>query len=355
MFKAKPIVLSDDERAVLTARESSLTGPVRDAKRARLILLAASGISSAKIAKSLPMSEEYVALWRRRFLERRVEGLKDAPRPGGRRRFSHDDALAIAATATSAKDPADPVSTWTYFDITAKLRGEGLDISLSQVWRILRGMDIDLTRVRGWLNRRDDPEFWDRVRDVCGLYLNPPGENAVVLSIDEKTGIQAKRRIKADQPPSRGRVRRREFEYRRNGTASLLAALDVHSGEVTGKIIDRNNSVTFCEFLEEIDASVPSDCKVIVVLDNGSSHVSKATRQWLADHPRFEAHYTPKHASWVNQIELFFSILQRKVIRNGDFADRADLIDKLLRFIEEYDKTAKAFAWTYSGQLLKVA
>jgi transposase len=187
------------------------------------------------------------------------------------------------------------------------------------------------------------------------LYLNPPGEKAVVLSIDEKTAIQAKRRIKADQPPARGRVRRREFEYRRDGTASLLAALDVHSGEVTGKIIKRNNSVTFCEFLEEIDASVPSDYKVIVILDNGSSHVSKATRKWLEAHPRFEAHYTPKHASWVNQIELFFSILQRKVIRNGDFANRADLIDKLLRFIDEYDKTAKPFAWTYSAQPLKVA
>lgn len=355
MFKAKPIVLSDDERAVLTARASSLTGSVRDAKRARLILLAASGISSAKISKELPMSEEYVALWRRRFLECRVEGLKDAPRPGGRRRICHDDAMAIAATATSAKDPADPVSTWTYFEITEKLRGEGLVISVSQVWRILRGMDINLTRVRGWLNRRDDPEFWDRVRDVCGLYLNPPGENALVLSIDEKTGIQAKRRIKPDQPPAKGRPRRREFEYRRDGTASLLAALNVHSGEVTGKIIDRNNSVTFCEFLGEIEASVAPGRKIVLILDNGSSHVSKATRKWLAEHPRFEAHYTPKHASWVNQIELFFSILQRKVIRNGDFADRADLINKILGFIAEYDKTAKPFAWTYSGQPLKVA
>lgn len=301
------------------------------------------------------MSEEYVALWRRRFLERRIDGLKDAPRPGGPRRIGHDDKIAIAAMATSAKDPGDPVSTWTYFEITDKLRSEGLAISISHVWRILKAIDIDLTRVRGWLNRRDDPEFWERVRDVCGLYLNPPGENVLVLSIDEKTGIQAKRRIKADQPPGKGRVRRREFEYRRDGTASLLAALDGHGGQVTGRIIDRNNSVTFCEFLAEIDASVPAGFTISLILDNGSSHVSKATRQWLAEHPRFEAHYTPKHASWVNQIELFFSILQRKVVRNGDFANRADLIDKLLRFIEEYDKTAKPFAWTYSGQPLKVA
>ena len=135
MFKAAPIVLSDDERVVLSGRAASLTGPVRDAKRARLVLLAAAGVSSAKIAKALPMSEEYVAMWRRRFLASRLEGLKDAPRPGGPRRVGHDDKVKIAAVATSAKDPSDPVSTWTYADIAEKLAEDGIEISVSQVWR----------------------------------------------------------------------------------------------------------------------------------------------------------------------------------------------------------------------------
>jgi transposase len=262
--------------------------------------------------------------------------------------------VAIAAAATSAKDPDDPVSTWTYYDLAEKLAGDGITVSVSRLWEILKAMDIDLTRVRGWLNRRDDPEFWDRVRAVCGLYLSPT-ENAVVLSIDEKTGIQAKSRVVVDRPPGPGRARRREFEYRRHGTASLVAALDVHTGEVLAKPITRNDSVTFCDFLDDIDRAVPPELKIVVILDNGSSHVSKATRQWLAGHPRFEAHYTPKHASWVNQVELFFSILQRKVIRNGNFVDRDDLIDKLLHFIADYDQTARPFAWTYAGQPLKVA
>jgi transposase len=328
---------------------------VRDARRARVILMAAEGVPSARIAVSVPMSPEYVARWRRRFLESRLEGLKDDPRPGRPRRLGHNERLAIAAVATSAKDPDDPVSTWSYYEIVDRLRAEGTEVSASQVWRILRGLDIDLRRVRGWLNRRDDPEFWDRVRDVCGLYLSPPDEKALVLSIDEKTGIQAKRRVVADQPARPGRARRREFEYRRHGTASLVAALAVHSGEVLARPIARNDSATFCDFLDDIDRAVPPGTKIVVILDNGSSHVSKATRAWLAAHPRFEAHYTPKHASWVNQIELFFSILQRKVIRNGDFASRDDLIDKLLRFIADYDQTARPFAWTYAGQPLKVA
>ncbi|MDH3683658.1 MAG: IS630 family transposase, partial [Acidimicrobiia bacterium] len=249
----------------------------------------------------------------------------------------------------------DPVATWTYFDVAAKLVADGIQVSVSQVWRILSSMDIDLTKVRGWLNRRDDPDFWDRVRDVCGLYLNPP-EKALVLSVDEKTSIQAKSRKHPDQNPKPGRRRRREFEYVRHGTASLFAALDVHSGQVLAEPIPgRNNSVNFCAFLDEIERSVDPALAIHVVLDNGSSHVSKHTQAWFAAHPRWVVHYTPPHASWVNQIELFFSILQRKVIRNGSFESRDDLIAKLLGFIADYDQTAQPFKWTYAADPLKAA
>ena len=217
---------------------------------------------------------------------------------------------------------------------------------------VAAAMDIDLRKVRGWLNRRDDPDFWTRVRDVCGLYLNPP-DQAIVLSVDEKTGIQAKERIVKDQPARPGRVRRREFEYRRHGIAKLVAALDVNTGQVLADTIPRNDSGNFCAFLDTIESAVDPSLKIHVILDNGSSHTSKQTAAWFAAHSRWEVHFTPKHASWVNQVELFFSILQRKVIRNGNFPSQDDLITKMMTFITDYDQTARPFKWSYAADPLK--
>ena len=354
MWTAPPITVTDDERAELRRRVSAHTTSVRAARRARIILAAADGVPSRQIAATVGMHESNVAKWRNRFRDKGLDGLDDEPRPGGPRRFGHDERMAMAAAATSERDPDDPVATWTYAELTQRLWDEGIEVSASQLWRILRGMDIRLDQVRGWLNRRDDPNFWERVRDVCGLYLKPP-EKALVLSVDEKTAIQAKERKHPDQAVRAGRPRRREFEYVRHGTASLVAALDVHRGTVLARPIEANNSTTFCDFLGLIDEAVDAALAIHVILDNGSSHVSKQTRAWFADHPRWVVHYTPPHASWVNQIELFFSILQRKVVRNGNFASREDLVAKLLAFIGDYDRTAKPFAWTYSGDPLKVA
>jgi len=354
MWTAPPITLTDEQRAELTRRVAAHKTPVRAARRARIILLAADGVPSRQISAIVGMHESNVAKWRNRFREKGVEGLDDDPRSGRRRVFGHDERMAMAAAATSERDPFDPVATWTYLELAQHLWGEGLQVSVSQLWRILTAMDIRLDRVRGWLNRRDDPEFWERVRDVCGLYLNPP-ERALVLSVDEKTSIQAKERLRPDQACAPGRPRRREFEYVRHGTASLVAALDVHTGSVAARPIERNNSTTFCAFLDSIEQAVEASLAIHVILDNGSSHVSKETKAWFAAHPRWVVHYTPPHASWVNQIELFFSILQRKVIRNGNFDSREDLISKMLSFISDYDRTAKPFAWTYSGDPLKVA
>lgn len=355
MFTVERLEISVEERAELERRARAHTSSQRAARRARVILLCADGVPLRQIAGAVGMDQHQVGLWRRRFLDRRLDGLKDQPRPGRPRRLGHDERLKMAAIATSERDPADPVATWTCFEVAAEMLAEGIQVSVSQVWRILAAMDIDLTKVRGWLNRRDDPTFWDRVRDICGLYLSPP-ERALVLSVDEKTSIQAKQRRHPDQPARRGRHRRREFEYVRHGTASLFAALDVHSGQVLAKPIPgKNDSVNFCEFLDGIEATVDPKLKIHVVLDNGSSHVSKATKAWFAVHPRWVVHYTPVHASWVNQVELFFSILQRKVIRNGNFTSRSDLVDKLLAFIADYDKTARPFKWTYAADPLKVA
>lgn len=355
MFTVEPIELTAEERVELERRANAHTSTVREARRARIVLLCAKGVPLRRIAAAVGMDQHQVGQWRRRFLAERLDGLVDQPRSGRPRRLGHDERMEMAAIATSERDPADPVATWSYFEVADELIRRGIDVSVSQVWRILRAMDIDLSKVRGWLNRRDDPTFWDRVRDICGLYLNPP-ERALVLSVDEKTSMQAKQRKHPDRSPRAGKWRRREFEYIRHGTASLFAALDVHSGEVLAEPIPgKNNSTNFCAFLDDIDRTVDPALTIHVVLDNGSSHVSKHTKAWFAAHPRWVVHYTPPHASWVNQVELFFSILQRKVLTNGDFTSRDDLIAKLLCFITDYDQTAKPFQWTYAADPLKVA
>lgn len=353
-FTAAPIVLDPTTRQVLERRARATTSAQRDARRARIILLAADGVSSAQIAKRVGMHESNVATWRQRFLAEGLDGLKDRPRPGHPPTYTHDDRVKMAAMATMARDPEDPEAIWTYQSLADALGEQGIGVSRAQLWRILDDMDIKVHKVKGWINRRDDPEFWDRVQEVCGLYLSPP-QNAIVLSVDEKTGIQAKERIAHTTPPAPGRPLRKEFEYRRHGTASLLAALEVHSGTVHATDIARNDSRTFTAFLEDIERAVDPRLAIHLVLDNGSSHTSKETTAWLAAHPRFVAHYTPKHASWVNMVELFFSIITRKVLRHGNFSSRDDLVSKLMRFIIAYNETANPFAWTYSGQPLKVA
>jgi len=226
----------------------------------------------------------------------------------------------------------------------------GIAISASQIGRILAADELKPHRVDGWLTRKDTPEFWERAADVCGLYLSPP-ENAVVLSIDEKTGIQAKSRKHPTQSARPGRPARQDFEYVRHGTASLLAAMDVATGKVFAKDIAHNNSVTFIAFLDEIDDRTDDELAVHIVMDNGSSHTSKATKAWLADHPRFVVHHTPVHASWLNQVEGFFSILTRKLLRRGEFASREELVTRMLGFIEHYGTTAKPFKWVYDAKV----
>lgn len=173
--------------------------------------------------------------------------------------------------------------------------------------------------------------------------------------MDEKTGIQAKSRKYRTRRGGPGRPERREFEYRRHGTVSLMAALNVADGAIRPKIIDRNNSETFLAFLTEIDQDTPSHLRIHLVMDNGSSHTSKSTRAWLAAHPRFTVTYTPKHASWLNMVELVFSILTRRLLRRGEFTSREHLANKIIKFFTHYNRTAKPFRWTYDGRPLKAA
>lgn len=265
--------------------------------------------------------------------------------------YGLDAQLLVVATVTQAPPEAD--SHWTHRLLAEHLR-EPLGISASQVGRVLAGLDLKPHRVRGWLNRPDDPQFQVKAEAICQLYLHPPA-GAVLFSVDEKTSMQAKSRKHPTRVLRSGRAERREFEYVRHGTVSLLAAMNVIDGTIHPKLIRRNDSVTFLEFLTELDQAVDPAKNIHLILDNGSSHVSKATRAWLAARPRFTVTYTPKHASWLNMIELFFSILTRRMLRRGDFPSRQDLADKILKFVEVYNQAAKPFRWTYDAKLLKAA
>ena len=252
------------------------------------------------------------------------------------------------AAVTTEEHPAFS-SQWSHSELADAMSGAGIGISASQIGRILAADDLKPHRVDGWLTRTDTPEFWERAADVCGVYLNPP-KNAVVLSIDEKTATLAKSRKHPTQPVRSGRPARREFEYVRHGTASLIAAMDVATGKVKATDIKVNNSVTFIAFLEEIEASIDDNLAIHIVMENGSSHTTKATKAWLAEHPQFVVHHTPVHASWLNQVEAFFSILTRKLLRRGEFESRQDLVDKMLAFIDHHSTTATPFKWVYDAK-----
>src|SRR4249920_1526432 len=247
--------------------------PQRAAKRARIVLLAADGLPNRQIAPLVGMNQHTVAQWRRRFAAERLAGLQDRKRPGRPLVYDHDQRLRIVATVT--QQPPDPASHWSHSQLAKELADMG--ISASQIGRILADLDIKPHRVRGWITRPDDPGFWERAADVCGLYLAPP-TNALVLSVDEKTGIGARSRTRPTTRPAPGRPTRQEHKYVRHGTAILLAALDVHGGGIVQATdLDRNTAANFIDFLEELDAKVPAALEVHLVLDNGSSHIARDT------------------------------------------------------------------------------
>ncbi len=345
------IELSGGDRARLEHLARRVNAPHRMVVRAKIVLAAADGAGNAAIARRLGLGVDTVRRWRRRFSEHGPAGLADRKRPGRPKIYGPAEQLTIVATVTQQVPQAG--SHWSHRLLAAALKQQ-VGISAAQIGRILKALSIKVHRVRGWLNRPADPDFAAKAAAVCDLYLNPPPDTAL-LSLDEKTSIQAKSRKHPTRPAAPGQAEHREFEYIRHGTASLMAALDVSTGQVLGRIIERNNSATFTDFLHELDQMIHPDLDIHLIMDNGSSHTSKATKAWLSAHPRFKVTYTPKHANWLNQIELFFSILTRQLLRRGEFSSRQDLANKIENFIEVYDRTAKPFRWTYDGSPLKTA
>jgi transposase len=339
------VVLGARRKARLEAIVRRASSPQALVRRARIVLLAHAGWPNARIAAELGCAVTTVRTWRRRFVRGGMPALADRPRSGRPEVYGPGIRLAIVATATSV--PPEGTSAWTHALIAGQLAGTG--ISVSQAGRILADLELAPHRVRGWLNRRDDEQFWAQAAAVCDIYLRPP-PGTMVICIDEKTGIQAKHRKYPGRPAQRGRAARREFEYVRHGTVSIIAALQVATGQVIIEPVTRNNSAAFTGFLHRLDQCTDPRLNIHLVMDNGSSHTSRATRAWLAAHPRITVTYTPKHASWLDMAELWFSVLTRALLRRGEFTSRTDLIEKITAFTIRYNRTAQPWRWTYDAR-----
>jgi transposase len=233
------------------------------------------------------------------------------------------------------------------------MAARGVPISASQAWRICRGLDLKPWQVESWMTSHD-PDFWAKAGDVCGLYLNPP-QNAVVWSVDEKSGMQAKSRVNPTRPAVPGIAVRREFEYRRHGTAVLFAGLHVHEGTVAGWVTDSTRSENFVDFLADLVYQTPAGFDLHCIADNPSVHKTAKVAEFLAANPHVHLHHTPTHASWLNQVELFFSILERRLLRRGEFTSVDDLTQRVIAFIKDYNHRATPFRWTYDGRALIAA
>jgi len=350
-MRLPPLKLRRGDRGELEARVRAKTVEARVAQRARIILLAADGEPNRAIAELVDMHYNQVGLWRKRYEAFGLAGLEDEERSGRPAVYDHDDVLLLVKLVT--EPPPDEATRWTMEALAEAMAAHGVPISASQIWRICSALDLKPWQVESWMTSHD-PDFWEKAGDVCGLYLNPP-ENAVVWSVDEKSGMQAKSRVYPTRPAVPGIPARREFEYRRNGTAVLFAGLDVHEGTVAGWVTDSTRSDNFVDFLSDLVAQTPDGLDLHCIADNLSAHKTDKVADFLAEHPHVHMHYTPTHASWLNQVELFFSILERRLLRRGEFDSVDHLAERIIAFIKDYNRKAAPFRWTYDGRPLMAA
>jgi len=333
---ATVVELAAESREQLERWVRSSTTEQRLALRARIILAAADGAFTGEIAERLRIRPATVSRWRTRFARAGIAGLQDNPRPGGKRRYDAQTTQRILGKLDE-KPPAG-FGTWTG-SLLAKSLG---DVSEDQVWRVLRSQGIVLQRRRSWCISTD-PQFAEKAADVVALYLNPP-ENAVVISVDEKPHIQALERAQGYLKLPDGRaITGFAHEYKRHGTTTLFAALNIATGLVKAGHYQRRRRVEFLDFMNGVITDHP-DREIHVVLDNLSTHKPKEDK-WLAQHPNVHFHYTPTHASWLNQIECWFSILSRSALRGVSFLSPQEVRAAIDAFVAAYNKTAAPFEW----------
>jgi transposase len=349
--------LGEKQRAELERRVRAGTSFQRDAVRARIILASEEGESARTIARRLGIHSRTVERWRRRFQRQGLAGLQDRPRPGPPPKFSPVTRAELIALACEPVAGPEGQTTRTIATLVQEAAARRIveRISWSSYQRILADGDLRPHRIQGWLHS-PDPEFRAKVTEITDLYLHPPA-GAVVLSIDEKTGMQARERRFPDRPAAPGRPRRREFEYTRHGTQSLLCAFQVHGGQVVGACGATRTAADLVAFMEQLAVRYPTG-PVHIIWDNLNIHFDGEERRWSAFNARhgerFVFHDTPKHASWVNQVELWFSLLQRQCLRDGSFRSTAALRTAVLEFIAAWNRDrAHPFRWTFTGYPLQ--
>lgn len=339
----KPLMLSAEERSMLESWARRRTTAQALALRARIVLHAAEGASNTVVARRERVTKATVGKWRGRFLRQRLDGLLDERRPGAPRTITDADVEAVI-TQTLETSPRDA----THWSTRSMAKASGL--SQSAISRIWRAFALQPHRVETFKLSKD-PLFVDKVRDIVGLYLNPPAR-ALVLSVDEKSQIQALDRSAPILPLAVGLPERRTHDYKRHGTTSLFAALNVATGKVLGECHRRHRSQEFLQFLKTIDASEPPERDIHLILDNYGTHKTPRVRRWLAARPRFHLHFTPTGASWLNLVERWFALLAEKQIKRGTHRSTRALEEAIREYLAMTNESPKPFIWTKTADAI---
>jgi transposase len=341
MGRTAPAVnISEQDKATLEEWARRRKTAQALAMRARVVLLAAAGRSSTAIASELRVHLQTVSKWRARFVQRGLDGLVDEPRPGQPRKLGDEQIEAVIARTLESKPPGA-----THWSTRSMAQATGLNqTAVSRIWRAFalqphRQENFKLSK---------DPLFIDKVRDIVGLYMNPP-DRALVLCVDEKSQIQALERTAPLLPLRPGQAERRAHDYKRHGTTSLFAALNMSTGAVLGKTFRRHRAQEFRQFLDLIDQSVPAQLEVHLILDNSSTHKTAAIKRWLLKRPRYHLHFTPTSSSWLNMVERWFAALTDKQLRRNSFHSTRQLEQAISEFLEIHNAKPKPFVWTKSA------
>lgn len=342
--KASPVTLSTEEKGTLENMANSRTAPYRKVQRARIILLAAEGMTNTAIAQEVELQRSMVVQWRQRFNAERLAGMEDRPRPGKPRQYSDADRLRVIEMACNQKPVGE--THWSVRTL-AKASGVGRDT----VHQILRQANLKPHRV-GSFSMSTDPDFAAKVVDIVGLYMHPP-ENTIVLCVDEKTQVQALDRTQPLLPMRPGQIERRTHDYKRNGTIQLYAALEVNAGRVIPRIEERHRSREFIAFMNQLLRAYSSG-ELHVILDNVKSHDSKEVKEWHKQprHKRVVFHFIPTYSSWLNLAEVLFNLLQAKALRRGIFTSKQDLVTTIMSYIQKFNEEGRVFRWTKTADVI---
>lgn len=333
----QPLIVAEQDRQQLESVARSRSLPTGLVRRANIILLSVEGLDNKQIAARLGISEPTVGIWRRRFIARGLEGLHDELRPGRPRSIADEQVAELLNTTLQTKPEAD--THWSCRTMAGRA-----GVSKSTVQRVWNAFGLKPHRYE-YFKLSTDPFFVEKVRDVVGLYLDPP-THAVVLCVDEKSQCQALERTQPILPMGLGYLEGYTHDYVRHGTTNLFAALDIANGQVLTQCRPRHRHQEFLQFLRHIDANVPADLDVHLVMDNYATHNHEKVRLWLAQRPRYHVHFVPTYSSWLNQVETWFSIITAKAIRRGSFTSVSALVARIEQFVQSYNKESTPFAWT---------